>query len=93
MEHAQGERALRARHLVVVQLHRVDGAAAEFIVLGVGSEDGREQNAGVRALRVSLHFELYVGKWIGREDWVGRLPYSLQCHHSDVMECNSFVAI
>ena len=46
MEHAQRERALHARHLVVVQLHRVDGAAAVLVVLGVGTEDAREEDAG-----------------------------------------------
>ena len=42
VEHAQGERPLLAGHLVVVQLHRIDLAAAEFIVLGVGTKDGTE---------------------------------------------------
>ena len=55
VEHAQGERALLARHLVVVQLHRVDGAAAELIVLRVGTEDGSEQDTGLAALGVLDH--------------------------------------
>ena len=52
MEHAQREAALRARHLVVIQLHRVDGAAAELIVLRVGTEDRTQQNAGLSSLRM-----------------------------------------
>ena len=44
VEHAQGERALRARDLVVVQLHRVDASAAERIVLGVGPKDTGQQH-------------------------------------------------
>jgi hypothetical protein len=47
MEHAQRETALRARHLIVIEFHRVDGAAAELIVLCVWSEDRAEQNAGL----------------------------------------------
>ncbi len=50
VEHAQRERALLARHLVVVQLHRIDLPAAERIVLGIRTENGAEQNTGARAL-------------------------------------------
>ena len=50
MEHAQREGTLRARHLVVVELHRVDGAAAELVVLRVGAENGGQQNSGVGRL-------------------------------------------
>ena len=38
MKHAQGEAALLAGDLVVIQLHRIDGAATEFVVLRVGTE-------------------------------------------------------
>ena len=56
MEHAQGERSLLARHLVVVQLHRVDLPAAEFIVLSVRAKDGAKQNASASAFGMSGHF-------------------------------------
>ena len=49
--------SLLARHLVVVQLHGVDGAAAELVVLRVGTENRAEQNAGARALRMFGHFK------------------------------------
>ena len=42
MEHAQGKRPLLPRHLVVVELHRIDGAATVFIVLGIRSKNARE---------------------------------------------------
>ena len=45
VRHPQRERSLRARHLVVVQLHRVDRAAAELVVPRERTEDGREKNA------------------------------------------------
>lgn len=45
MKHAQRETALRPRYLIVIKLHRIDGAASELIVLGVGSEDRAQQNA------------------------------------------------
>jgi hypothetical protein len=55
MEHPQGEGALGAGHLIVVQLHGVDAAAAKLIILGVGSENGGQKNAGVCALGVKIH--------------------------------------
>jgi hypothetical protein len=36
VKHAQREAILLARNLVVVELHRIDGTAAKFIVLRVG---------------------------------------------------------
>src|ERR1039457_3348622 len=42
VKHAQRERALDACDLVVVELHRVDGAATVFVVLCVRAEDTRE---------------------------------------------------
>ena len=56
MEHAQREAALRARDLVVIELHRIDGAAAEFVVLRVRAEDRTQQNAGAGSL--GMCFEL-----------------------------------
>ena len=44
MEHAQREAALLARDLVVIQLHGIDGAAAEFVVLRVRAEHGAQQH-------------------------------------------------
>ena len=56
MEHAQREGALRAGYLIVVQLHGVDGAAAEAVVLRVGAEDGGEQDTGASAFGMCGHF-------------------------------------
>ena len=50
MEHPQRERALRPRHLVVVQLHRVHRPAAVLVVLGVRAEDAGQENLGLRTL-------------------------------------------
>ena len=47
MEHAQREAALLAGDLVVIKLHRIDGAAAEFVVLRVRTENGGEKNSGL----------------------------------------------
>src|ERR1035441_8074546 len=57
VEAAQGERALAARYLVVVQLHRVDGAAAVGIVLRVRAEDGGEQDPGLSSFRMRLNHD------------------------------------
>ena len=43
MEHAQRKAALLARDLVVIQLHGIDGAAAEFVILRIRSEDRTQQ--------------------------------------------------
>ena len=50
VEHAQRKAALLAGDLVVVKLHRIDGAAAELIVLGVGAENGTQKNACLSSL-------------------------------------------
>ena len=55
MEHAQRKASLGARHLVVVKLHGIDPAAAELIVLRVGSKNGGKKNAGRSALGVNGH--------------------------------------
>ena len=52
VEHAQRKAVLRAGDLVVVQLHRIDGAAAEFIVLRVGAKSRREKNSSLNSLGV-----------------------------------------
>jgi hypothetical protein len=56
VKHAQGESALRAGDLVVVKLHGIDGAAAEFVVLRVGAKDRGEQHSGVTAFGVGWYF-------------------------------------
>ncbi len=53
VEHPKRERALFAGHLVLVPLHRVDGPAAELVVLGVRPEYRREEDSGVNALGMS----------------------------------------
>jgi len=55
MEHAQREAALRAGDLVVIELHRIDGPAAKFVVLRIRTEDRTQQNASVTSLGVSFH--------------------------------------
>ncbi len=55
VEAAQRKRALRPGHLVVVKLHRVDGAAAEIIVLGVRTKDGAEQYTSAGPFRVGIN--------------------------------------
>ncbi len=44
--------ALRARHLVVIELHGIDGAAAEFVIARVRPEDRTQQHARLRAFRM-----------------------------------------
>lgn len=39
VKHSQGEAALCASDLIMIGLHRVNGAAAEFVILRVRSED------------------------------------------------------
>ena len=47
--HPQRERPLRARHLVVIQLERVDRPAAELVVSREGTEDRRQQHVRTRS--------------------------------------------
>jgi len=56
MEHAQREAALRARDLVVIELHRIDGSAAKFVVLSIRPEDRTKQNASLTRLGVSFYW-------------------------------------
>jgi hypothetical protein len=49
MEHAQRKAALRACDLIVIELHRVDGAAAELVVSRVRAENRTQQDAGLRS--------------------------------------------
>ena len=57
MKPPHGEGSLRFGHLVVVELHRIDGAAAEFVVLRVWAEHGRKQDTSLDALGMRiLHF-------------------------------------
>ncbi len=55
MEHAQRKAALRACDLIVIELHRIDGAAAELIVSRVRAEDRTQQDAGVCSLGMSFN--------------------------------------
>jgi hypothetical protein len=55
MEHPEGEAALRAGDLIVIKLHRVNGATAELVVSGVRAEDRTQQNAGLRSLAMSFN--------------------------------------
>ena len=52
VEHPQRKRALRARHLIVVKLHRIHPPAAVPVVLAVRAEDAGKQHAGVRSGRM-----------------------------------------
>ncbi len=52
--HAQREGALRPRHLIVIQLHGINGAAAEFIVLRIRAEYGGQKHTGGRAFRMGI---------------------------------------
>ena len=61
VETAQRECTLAARHLVVIELHRVDRAAAESIVLRVRSEHGREQDPGLGAFGMRLNHDRGIG--------------------------------
>jgi hypothetical protein len=54
MEHPQGERALLSRHLVVIQLRRVDGARAELVVLRERLEYGCQKDASWSARHVRM---------------------------------------
>ena len=62
VEHTEREWPLFAGHLIVIQLHRVDFAAPEFIVLRIRPKDGTEQNTGLAALGMSWHLRLSVLK-------------------------------
>ena len=57
VEHAEGKGTLFAGHLVVIQLHGVDLAAAELVVLSVGTENRRKEDAGVGTFWMLLHFK------------------------------------
>ena len=52
MESPQGQRALQARDLIVIELHGVDCSAAVLVVTSLGAEDACQQhrNAGRREL-------------------------------------------
>jgi hypothetical protein len=50
MVHAEREGPLFPRHLVLVELERIDRAAAELVVYREGFEDGRQEDTGMNAL-------------------------------------------
>lgn len=47
VEHPQGKRALNPRHLILVQLHRIDRATPIFIITGERTKHTSEQNCGI----------------------------------------------
>lgn len=55
MEHPQRETALGARDLIVIELHRIDRSAPEFIILSVRSKNGTEKNASVTSFGMDFH--------------------------------------
>jgi hypothetical protein len=55
MEHAQRKAALRACDLIVIKLHRIDGAAAELVVSRVRAENRTQQDAGLRSFGMSFN--------------------------------------
>ena len=56
MKHAERKAALRPRDLIVIELHRIDGAAAELVILRVRAKYGGQQDA--RALALGMGWEL-----------------------------------
>ena len=54
MKHPQGERALHAGDLVVIELHRIDGPAAVLVVLSIRPEHRGQQDAGAHSFGVLL---------------------------------------
>jgi hypothetical protein len=59
MEHPQRKGTLRPRHLVGIQLHRVDRPAAELIILCVRTENRTVQHARMGALGMRFHFRVH----------------------------------
>ncbi len=56
MEHAQRKAALLARDLVVIQLHGIDGTAAEFVVARIWPEHRTQQHTRARPLRMGRDY-------------------------------------
>ncbi len=75
VEHPQRERPLRARHLVVVQLHRVHAPAAVLVILAVGAKDAGQQHPGLRA-----------GRMQGLRMKVGRLDFEVAGGHGCISQ-------
>ena len=50
MMHPERERPLRSRHLVVIELKRIDRSAAKFVILRKGPKYGAQQDARVTLL-------------------------------------------
>ena len=66
MKHAQREAALRSRHLIVIKLHRIDGAASELVILGIRSEDRTQQDPRLRSLRMPYKIAGVSTEMVGR---------------------------
>ena len=66
MKHAQREAALGARDLIVISLHRIDGAASELVVLGIRPEERAQQNARLNSLGMRLEYTGMTARIAGR---------------------------
>ena len=62
VEHAQRVRSLFAGDLVMVQLHRIDAAATELVILRIWTEDTGEQNTSLAALGMRKLFGHFVSR-------------------------------
>jgi hypothetical protein len=70
MKHAQRKSSLRPRHLIVIKLHRIDGPAAELVVLRIRAKHGAQQNTSMTSLEMGFHFHferdsITAGYWPG----------------------------
>src|SRR5579863_1267392 len=89
MEHAQRKTALRAGHLIVIQLHRIDGTAAELVVLRVRPEDGTQQHARTASLWMNLHQTFLLLRSILRSDVRHKLKnYSMRVRTRRKVGCD-----
>ena len=79
MKHAQRKAALRARDLVVVQLHGIDGPAAKFVVLRVRPEYRTQQNAGATSLGMCFHKLCWKDNFSGA--FLAVIPSTLQNYY------------
>jgi hypothetical protein len=74
MKHAKRETSLSARHLILIQFHRVDFTAAVFILLSVRPENASQQDTSLGSKRMTglgIHlFRLY--KWLYQPYRFGR---------------------
>ena len=57
METAQRERALPARDLIMIELHRIDGAASVSVILRIRAEDGGKEDSGLASFWMRLNHD------------------------------------